>query len=76
MQRRQQQVAMTMTRRRAGADQPLALADDDDTTVERRVDMIPSRLSTEVCSLHSDVDRLAVSVLWGVGEGATQGGEG
>ena len=32
--------------------------------VERRVDMIPAVLSTQVCSLHADVDRLAVSVLW------------
>lgn len=32
--------------------------------VQRRLDMIPPRLSTKICSLRSGVDRLAFSVIW------------
>jgi len=32
--------------------------------VDRRIDMIPSRLSTNICSLRSGVDRLAFSCVW------------
>lgn len=32
--------------------------------VDRRYDMLPAALSAHVCSLHADVDRYAVSVLW------------
>jgi DIS3-like exonuclease 1 len=32
--------------------------------VDRRFDMLPSVLSSNLCSLHGDVDRLAVSVIW------------
>jgi exosome complex exonuclease DIS3/RRP44 len=32
--------------------------------VERRIDMIPSRLSTQICSLRCKTDRLAFSVIW------------
>jgi len=32
--------------------------------VDRRFDMLPSLLSSDLCSLHGDVDRLAVSVIW------------
>ena len=32
--------------------------------VDRRFDMLPSLLSSDLCSLHGNVDRLAVSVIW------------
>jgi len=32
--------------------------------VDRRFDMLPSLLSSDLCSLHGKVDRLAVSVIW------------
>lgn len=32
--------------------------------VDRRFDMLPSLLSSNLCSLHGGVDRLAVSVIW------------
>ncbi len=32
--------------------------------VDRRIDMIPARLSTDICSLHENVDRLAFSTVW------------
>ena len=32
--------------------------------VERRIDMLPSLLSTDICSLVADVDRLTFSVIW------------
>lgn len=32
--------------------------------VDRRIDMIPARLSTNICSLHEHVDRLAFSAVW------------
>ena len=32
--------------------------------VDRRFDMLPSVLSSNLCSLHGGVDRLAVSVIW------------
>ena len=32
--------------------------------VDRRFDMLPSILSSDLCSLHGQVDRLAVSVIW------------
>lgn len=32
--------------------------------VDRRFDMLPSILSSDLCSLHDKVDRLAVSVIW------------
>ena len=32
--------------------------------VDRRFDMLPSLLSSDLCSLHGGVDRLAVSVIW------------
>lgn len=32
--------------------------------VQRRIDMIPTLLSTNLCSLHEKVDRLAFSVVW------------
>ena len=32
--------------------------------VDRRFDMLPSLLSSNLCSLHGDTDRLAVSVVW------------
>ncbi|CAB9510598.1 DIS3-like exonuclease 1 [Seminavis robusta] len=32
--------------------------------VDRRFDMLPSLLSSDLCSLHGEVDRLAVSVIW------------
>lgn len=32
--------------------------------VDRRFDMLPSLLSSDLCSLHDHVDRLAVSVIW------------
>lgn len=32
--------------------------------VDRRFDMLPSILSSDLCSLHGGVDRLAVSVIW------------
>lgn len=32
--------------------------------VDRRFDMLPSLLSSDLCSLHGDTDRLAVSVIW------------
>ena len=32
--------------------------------VERRLDMLPGRLTTELCSLRSKEDHLAFSVLW------------
>ena len=32
--------------------------------VDRRFDMLPSLLSSNLCSLHGDTDRLAVSVIW------------
>jgi len=32
--------------------------------VDRRFDMLPSLLSSNLCSLHSGIDRLAVSVIW------------
>lgn len=32
--------------------------------VDRRLDMLPALLSEHLCSLVSDKDRLAVSVLW------------
>ena len=32
--------------------------------VDRRFDMLPSLLSSNLCSLHEGVDRLAVSVIW------------
>jgi exoribonuclease R len=31
-----------------------------------RIDMLPSVLSSNLCSLHCDTDRLAMSVLWGI----------
>jgi len=36
--------------------------------VDRRIDMIPSVLSADLCSLHEKQDRLAVSVLWTMDE--------
>ena len=33
---------------------------------DRRLDMLPRLLSEHLCSLNSNVDRLAVSVLWTV----------
>lgn len=32
--------------------------------VDRRLDMLPSLLSEQLCSLRSGLDRLAVSVIW------------
>jgi len=32
--------------------------------VDRRFDMLPTLLSSDLCSLHSNTDRLAVSVIW------------
>jgi exosome complex exonuclease DIS3/RRP44 len=32
--------------------------------VDRRIDMLPSKLSTNLCSLRSNIDRLTFSVLW------------
>lgn len=32
--------------------------------VHRRIDMLPSLLSSDLCSLHAGRDRLSVSVLW------------
>ena len=32
--------------------------------VDKRIDMLPSLLGTNLCSLHSNVDRLAFSVIW------------
>lgn len=32
--------------------------------VDRRIDMIPARLSTNLCSLHEHVERLAFSTIW------------
>ena len=32
--------------------------------VDRRFDMLPSLLSSDLCSLHGQVDRLAVSTIW------------
>ena len=32
--------------------------------VDRRFDMLPSLLSSNLCSLHDNVDRYAVSVIW------------
>eukprot|EP00477_Mikrocytos_mackini_P001175 GAHX01001258.1.p1 GENE.GAHX01001258.1~~GAHX01001258.1.p1 ORF type:complete len:945 (-),score=200.08 GAHX01001258.1:42-2876(-) len=32
--------------------------------VQRRIDMLPGILSSNVCSLHENVDRLAFSILW------------
>lgn len=32
--------------------------------VDRRFDMLPSILSSDLCSLHGGIDRLAVSVIW------------
>ena len=32
--------------------------------VDRRFDMLPTLLSSDLCSLHGDMDRLAVSVIW------------
>eukprot|EP00557_Chaetoceros_sp_GSL56_P011417 CAMPEP_0176480310 /NCGR_PEP_ID=MMETSP0200_2-20121128/2208_1 /TAXON_ID=947934 /ORGANISM="Chaetoceros sp., Strain GSL56" /LENGTH=1290 /DNA_ID=CAMNT_0017876419 /DNA_START=195 /DNA_END=4067 /DNA_ORIENTATION=+ len=32
--------------------------------VDRRFDMLPSLLSSDLCSLHGNTDRLAVSVIW------------
>jgi exosome complex exonuclease DIS3/RRP44 len=32
--------------------------------VDRRIDMIPARLSTNICSLHEKVERLAFSSVW------------
>ena len=32
--------------------------------VDRRFDMLPSLLSSDLCSLHGNVDRLAVSTIW------------
>ncbi|KAK9129204.1 hypothetical protein Sjap_009691 [Stephania japonica] len=34
--------------------------------VERRIDMLPKPLTEDICSLRSDVDRLAFSVIWEV----------
>ncbi|CAM9108734.1 unnamed protein product [Discosporangium mesarthrocarpum] len=36
--------------------------------VHRRIDMLPSLLSGDICSLHQGKDRLAVSVIWEVEE--------
>ena len=33
----------------------------------KRIDMLPARLSGNICSLHCQMDRLAVSVLWKIG---------
>jgi exosome complex exonuclease DIS3/RRP44 len=38
--------------------------------VDRRIDMLPSLLSTNLCSLRSNIDRLTFSVLWEVDSGA------
>jgi exosome complex exonuclease DIS3/RRP44 len=32
--------------------------------VDKRIDMLPPLLGTNLCSLQSDVDRLAFSVIW------------
>lgn len=32
--------------------------------VDRRFDMLPAILSSNLCSLHDNMDRLAVSVIW------------
>ena len=32
--------------------------------VDKRIDMLPSKLSTNLCSRRSDIDRLTFSVLW------------
>ena len=32
--------------------------------VDKRIDMLPPLLGTNLCSLHSNVDRLAFSVIW------------
>lgn len=32
--------------------------------VDKRIDMLPSLLGTNLCSLRSDVDRLSFSVIW------------
>ena len=32
--------------------------------VDKRIDMLPSKLSTNLCSLRSNIDRLTFSVLW------------
>ena len=32
--------------------------------VNRRIEMLPSLLTCDLCSLRSDVDRLAFSVVW------------
>lgn len=38
--------------------------------VDSRLEMLPKRLSHDLCSLHEGVDRLAFSVLWEMDEGA------
>jgi len=38
--------------------------------VDSRVEMLPKLLSQDLCSLHSNVDRLAFSVFWEMDEGA------
>lgn len=32
--------------------------------VDKRIDMLPSKLSTNLCSLRANIDRLTFSVLW------------
>lgn len=36
--------------------------------VDKRIDMLPSKLSTNLCSLRCDIDRLTFSVLWELNE--------
>lgn len=36
--------------------------------VHRRIDMLPTLLSSDLCSLHAGKDRLSVSVVWEVEE--------
>lgn len=40
--------------------------------VDRRFDMLPSLLSSNLCSLHGGTDRLAVSVIWTMSEDLTE----
>ena len=38
--------------------------------VDRRIDMLPGLLSTDLCSLRPEVDRFAFSVIWEIDQDA------